>query len=538
MNKIIHLDCSLRDGGYYNNWDFSEEFINSYLNVLEIINVDYCEIGFRFAKNNGFKGSCAFTTEEFINALSIPKKLKIAVMINASDLVNNKKLNFETIKKLIPVKSNESKVDLIRVACHAELIETIIPLFEFISDYGYASACNITQISEKSSEEIRRITSLLEKSKVDIIYFADSLGSLVPQDIKEISSSIRENWSGPIGIHTHDSQGLALSNTLESIKCDISWLDSTITGIGRGPGNVKTEELVIELQDFKKQRLNLVPLIKLINDKFMPLKNKYLWGTNIFYFLAGKYSIHPTYIQSMISDFRYQEEDLLASIDYLKNHGGKRFSFDDLNELRKFYKGEPKGSWSPKLIFQNRDVLIIGPGKQVKKHEKALIAFIKKNNPLVIAINTQTLSDNELIDFRVACHPIRLLTDIPLHLKLKQPLIVPLSNLPPEFCNLLNSKETFDYGIGISNGDFEAFEKYCLIPNSLVISYALALVKGGNGNQIYLAGFDGYNSDDSRNDEINELFSKFRNSYPNTKVIAITSTKYKNISSKSVYGLC
>ena len=88
MNKIIHLDCSLRDGGYYNNWDFSEEFINSYLNVLEIINVDYCEIGFRFAKNNGFKGSCAFTTEEFINALSIPKKLKIAVMINASDLVS------------------------------------------------------------------------------------------------------------------------------------------------------------------------------------------------------------------------------------------------------------------------------------------------------------------------------------------------------------------------------------------------------------------------------------------------------------------
>ena len=167
-----------------------------------------------------------------------------------------------------------------------------------------------------------------------------------------------------------------------------------------------------------------------------------------------------------------------------------------------------------------------------------MIAFIKKNNPLVIAINTQTLSDNELIDLRVACHPIRLLTDIPLHLKLKQPLIIPLSNLPSEFSNLLNSKETLDYGIGISNGDFASFEKYCLIPNSLVISYALALVKGGNGKQIYLAGFDGYNSDDSRNDEINELFSKFRNSYPNTKVIAITSTKYKNISSKSVYGLC
>ncbi len=538
MDKIIHLDCSLRDGGYYNNWDFSEDFINKYLNVLEIINIDYCEIGFRFAKNNGFKGSCAFTSEEFLNSLIIPEKLKIAIMINATDIVDDNILNFEKIKKLIPIKSSESKVDLIRVACHSEYIETIVPLFEFIADYGYLSACNITQISEKSSKEIENITLLLNNSKVDIIYFADSLGSLIPQDIKDITSSIRKNWSGPIGIHSHDSQGLALSNTLESIKCDIKWIDSTITGIGRGPGNAKTEELVVELQNSNKKRLNLVPLIKLINDEFMPLKNKYLWGSNIFYFLAGKYSIHPTYIQSMLSDFRYQEEDLLASIDYLKDQGGKRFNFDDLDELRKFYKGEPKGNWSPTLMFNNKDVLIIGPGKQVKKHEKAIIAFIKKNNPLVMAINTQTLSDNELIDIRVACHPIRLLTDIPIHLKLKQPLIIPLSNLSSEFSQLLDSKETLDYGIGISSGDFEAFEKYCLIPNSLVLSYALALVKGGNGNKIYLAGFDGYDSDDSRNDEINELFSQFKLSYPNSKVIAITSTKYKNILSKSVYGLC
>mgnify|MGYP003314358115 CR=1 FL=1 len=71
---------------------------------------------------------------------------------------------------------------------------------------------------------------------------------------KEITNLIRSNWSGPLGIHTHDSQGLALSNTLESIKCNITWLDSTITGIGRGPGNAKTEELIIELQKFNKKQ--------------------------------------------------------------------------------------------------------------------------------------------------------------------------------------------------------------------------------------------------------------------------------------------
>ena len=538
MSNLIHLDCSLRDGGYYNNWDFDESLINDYLQVLSSIGVDYCEIGFRFLKNAGFKGVCAFTSEDFLNSLEIPKNLKIAIMLNASDLIHNNKFNFDNLYKLIPVKAKDSKVNLIRVACHTEYINHIIPLFDFLDNYGYLSAYNIAQVSENSREDLEKIASTLASSKVNIIYFADSLGSLSPYQIKEVAQTIRKNWSGPIGIHAHDNKGLALSNTLEAINSDITWLDSTITGIGRGPGNAKTEELVIELSKEKKNKLNLVPLIKIINEKFNPLKNKYLWGTNIFYYLAGRYSIHPSYVQSMLTDVRYKDEDILESISYLKDQGRKRYNFDDLNELRKFYKGDPKGQWDPKTIFKNRDVLIIGTGKQVKKHEKALKIFIKKNKPIVLAINTQNLGENNLIDFRIACHPTRLFADIPTHLKLKEPLIIPLSMLPKKFSKLLEGKETLDYGIGISKGLFRSYENYCMIPNSLVFSYALAMLTGGCSKRIFLAGFDGYNSEDSRNDEINELLLQFRKSYPNSQLIAITPTKYKNLISKSLYGNC
>ena len=537
MNNLVHLDCSLRDGGYYNNWDFDEKLINNYLAVLSSVNVDFCEIGFRFLKNSGFKGACAFTTEEFLNSLLIPEKMKIAIMLNASDLVINKKFNFDNLHELIPVKSNESKVKLVRVACHTENINHILPLFEFLDNYGYLSACNITQISEKTNKDLDEISATLSLSKVKIIYIADSLGSLSPYHIKRIAKSIRKNWTGPIGIHTHDNKGLALSNTLEAINSDITWLDSTITGIGRGPGNAKTEELVIELSKNNKKNINLVPLIKIIKEEFNPLKNKYSWGTNIFYYLAGKYSIHPSYIQSMLSDSRYQAEDILESINYLKDQGGKKFNFDDLHELRKFYKGKPKGNWNPKTIFKNKDVLIIGTGDEVKKHENALSTFIKNKNPIVLAINTQSLKENDLINFRIACHPTRLFADIPMHLKLDQPLIIPLSMLPTKFSHFLEKKEILDYGIGISKGFFKCFDNYCMIPNSLVFSYSLAMVTGGCAKRIFLAGFDGYNSEDSRNDEINELLLQYKNSYPNSQVIALTPTKYRNIISKSVYGV-
>lgn len=537
MNNLIHLDCSLRDGGYYNNWDFSETLINDYLNVLSSVNIDYCEIGFRFLKNTGFKGACAFTSEEFLNSLEIPKNIKLAIMINASDLINNNEFNYENLHKLIPVRAEYSKIKLVRVACHSEHINNILPLFDFLEKYGYLSAFNITQVSEQSSKDLEKISSILSSSKVKIIYFADSLGSLSPIHIKKITTSIRKNWSGPLGIHAHDNKGLALSNTLEAINCDVTWLDSTITGIGRGPGNTKTEELVIELNKDNKNNLNLVPLTKIIKEQFNPLRNKYCWGSNIFYYLAGKYSIHPSYIQSMLSDLRYKEEDILESINYLKDQGGKRFNFDDLYDLRKFFKGKPKGKWNPKNIFENKDVLIIGTGKQIKNHEKALRAFIKKNNPIVLAINTQTLKDSNLIDLRIACHPTRLFADIPTHLKLTQPLILPLSMLPEKFSELLKDKKILDYGIGISKGNFKCFENYCMIPNSLVFSYSLAMVTGGCAKRIFLAGFDGYNSEDSRNDEVNELLYQFRKSYPKSQLIALTPTKYKNIISKSVYGI-
>jgi 4-hydroxy 2-oxovalerate aldolase len=538
MHNIKHLDCSLRDGGYYNNWDFKDNFINEYLKVLESINIDFCEIGFRFFKNKGFKGSCAFSTEEFLSTLKIPKTVKIAIMINAGELIEEGELILDRLKNLIPLKANDSKVDMVRVACHSEVTETILPVFDFLHDYGYITACNITQISDKTNERLIELSSLIASSKTDILYFADSLGSASPSSIKSIVNSLRSYWSGQLGIHAHDNRGLALSNTIKAIECGVEWVDSTITGIGRGPGNAKTEELIIEKdKNYIENSLNLVPLTKIINESFLPMKNKYSWGTNIFYYLAGKYSIHPSYIQSMLKDYRYQEEDILASINYLRDQGGKRFDFNDLDETRKFYKGDPKGEWDPSTIFKKRDVLIIGTGLEFKNHEKAVENFIKRFNPLVIAINTKTLSNNNLIDFRIACHPIRLFADVDTHLGLPQPLIIPLSMLPEQFREILKDKDIRDFGIAISNDTFEFHKTHCVTPNALVISYALAVVTSGSVKNIYLAGFDGYEQGDARNEEVNDLLFKYKKSQPQAKVIAITPTKYKNLISKSVYGL-
>ena len=65
--KPTLLDCTFRDGGYYNNWNFDIDLINQYLNAMEIAKVDVVELGFRFLKSDDFLGPCAFSKDNFFN---------------------------------------------------------------------------------------------------------------------------------------------------------------------------------------------------------------------------------------------------------------------------------------------------------------------------------------------------------------------------------------------------------------------------------------------------------------------------------------
>ena len=528
------LDCTLRDGGYYNAWDFSTDLINQYLVSMKAAKVDIVELGFRFLKNSGFKGACAYTTDEFIESLDIPAGLTIGVMVNGADLVTE--IGVEpALEKLFPRKASETPVDIVRFACHFHEFEKVLPAAKWLSDRGYRVGFNLMQIASRSREEVLDLATKANDWPVEVLYFADSMGSMKPEDAASIVSWIREKWAGPVGIHTHDNMGLALHNTISAQNAGATWFDATVTGMGRGPGNARTEEMVIELPAGDGGHRNLVPLMSLIRQHFGPMKTHYGWGTNPYYFLAGKHGIHPTYIQKMLSDSRFSEEDIFAVIDFLQKEGGEKFSNDVLAGARSFYSGTPKGTWDPKSVISGRDVLILGTGPGVERHKEALEGFIRNSAPVVIALNTQTALSANLIDFRTACHPVRLMADRDAHSELPQPLIIPFSMLPDGVQEALAGKEVFDFGLGVGSGAFAFSETSCQLPRPLVLAYTLAIAASGGANRILMAGFDGYPAGDPRNDETAEVFEAFV-AVCDTELLAITPTRHK-IESASVYAM-
>lgn len=534
MNTLL-LDCTLRDGGYYNSWDFSSELINDYLIAMQAAGVNIIELGLRSLKNKGFKGACAFTTDDFLRELPLPADLTIGVMMNGSELVGDMPYH-EVLEQLFPVPAKESPVDLVRIACHVYEFEKALPAVTWLKEQGYKVGFNLMQIADCSEQEVKALALSASKYPMDVLYFADSMGGMNPDQAAQIIGWLRTEWSGALGIHTHDNQGLALSNTLRAINEGVTWVDATVTGMGRGPGNALTEQVAIEVAAYRKQPLNLVPLMTLIREYFGPMKEECGWGSNPYYYLSGKYNIHPSYIQEMLSDSRYDEEDLLAVIEHLRVEGGKKFSLNALDAARRFYHGKPKGTWSPSNLFSDRDVLLLGTGPGVAKHRTALERYIRKEKPLVLALNTQSEIDAELIDLRVACHPVRLLADCEAHTKLTQPLITPYSMLPEDVQKELAEKEVLDFGLNVQANTFEFNETHCTTPTSLVIAYALAVITSGKANKIYMAGFDGYLADDSRSKEMQNVLAVYRNKKEMLPLCSLTPTRY-GIDSKSIYAI-
>ena len=145
--NIEILDCTLRDGGYYNNWNFNQNLIQDYLLAIAKTNIKYVELGFRFSEKDKIKGPTAYTTEKLINSLRIPKNLLIGVMVNAGDLLTNKSSALKNCKKIFE-NLKKSKIKFVRFACHYEEGFYLKDCISWLKENDILVCINIMQISE------------------------------------------------------------------------------------------------------------------------------------------------------------------------------------------------------------------------------------------------------------------------------------------------------------------------------------------------------------------------------------------------------
>lgn len=534
-DETILLDCTLRDGGYHVAWDFDPTLVDDYLAAMRALRIDRVEIGFRTLRTGEFLGGHGFSTDSFLRQFDLPDDLQIGVMVNASDLLNHSPGLFDALDQLFS-PSDQSPVSLVRIAAHAAEVEPVLPGISWLRERGYETGLNIMQIADRTADEVDGLARLVSTSPPDVLYFADSMGSMDPNQTAATVAAIRKGWNGPIGFHAHDNMGRAIANSVRAVNEGVQWIDSTVTGMGRGPGNAQTEHLAIELLGDRMAVSDIAPLLSVVARHFEPLKARHRWGTNPYYYMAGLYRIHPTFVQTMLTDSRYSDEYRLAAIEHLRATGAKKFSIQQMEEGRHFYDSDPVGTWKPRDLVAGRKVLILGSGPGSSTHRRALETFVHEQDPIVIALNAQPSITEDLIDIRAASHPFRVMSDASAHLGLPQPLATPASVLPDPVSHLFSRKDVLDFGLGVQPGTYRFDEETCILPSSLTMAYAIAIAASGHASEVYLAGFDGFEDGDPRNQEIDQLLEGFLQHPDVPPLMAVTPSRYR-LPAGSVYSM-
>lgn len=283
--QIKVLDCTIRDGGLINNHSFTDEFVREAYKALSKSGIDYMEFGYRSSKELcpvQEYGAWKYCDDEKIREIidGIESNLKISIMVDA-----------HRVREQAFAPADKSPVDMIRVATYVKDIDKAIDLARRVKDLGYEVSVNIMAISKESEFALVEALDQLAQTPIDVVCVVDSFGALYCEQVEYLVKLYKEHLPGKeIAVHMHNNQQLAFSNTIEGIIHNANYLDASLFGIGRGPGNCCLELLVGFL---KNPKYNLTPILKFIQDHMLPLREQIEWGYILPYMLTGILNEHP-----------------------------------------------------------------------------------------------------------------------------------------------------------------------------------------------------------------------------------------------------
>jgi 4-hydroxy 2-oxovalerate aldolase len=523
------LDCTLRDGGYYNDWDFTPRLVQRYLDAMARARVPIVEVGFRSTERGGYLGATAYTTDRYLASLDLPTTAEIGVMVNAKELTAERGADRVVDELFSP--SDDSPVQWVRLAAHFGELGRIGAGVARLQELGYRVGVNLMQIASRTKDEVEEFAGLCREWQVDVAYFADSFGGMRPADMEAAVHTIAREFGGPVGCHTHDNMSMAFANTLAAIGAGAQYVDATVLGMGRGPGNVRTEYVAIELAQRGLADLDPAELLPIVTEDFAVLQAQYGWGTSAYYFLSAANNIHPTYIQEMTKDGRYTVREIVAALDRLGANGGASYSRDRLEASAQetestVVAGDRGGSFDATGWCDGRDVLIVGPGPSAVERRADVESFIRARGPLVMALNALPPIDPSLVDAYAICDPVRAVIDAKLIAGIDRPLFLP-APVAERLIPQPDPSITRDYRVAQTEGSFAAESTGCTVPRLASFPYALALTAVGRSSRVLLTGFDGFAHGDPRQEEMNGIFEAFAALPGAPPVVALTRTSYR-----------
>jgi len=491
------LDCTLRDGGYINDWNFKEDVICNVINKLIDSNVDIIECG--------YIENCSYSKDR--SKYNSIDEIKCYVPSNKHNSEIVAMIDFGKYEvNDIPVNDN-TVISGIRVVFHKKDAKEALEFCRELNKKGYKLFIQPMVTMSYTDEEILDLIKKINEIKPYAFYLVDSFGVMQKKDLVRLIHLVDNNLDNSIslGYHSHNNLQLAYSNAqcMLDIKMNRDVIiDSSIFGMGRGAGNLNTELFADYLNRNMNKNYRIEPLLDVIDENLNTIYNENYWGYSLPHYLSAKNNCHPNYATYLSSKYTLSVksiDEVLKSIDTDKKCSfNKEYTEALYKRYQEKYVDDKVCIDQLKKELDNHEILIIAPGKSVLQYEDTIRCYIEKQNPIIFSVNY--IPDNFTPNYLFCSNGKR-------YEKLRKNANLDHKNIKLIFTSNVDLKgDSYNYIVNYSSllGQIKDTADNVTI----MLMNLLSQIKCNN---VKIAGFDGFNADNTLNyvDEyMNTVLSK------------------------------
>lgn len=484
MGMIRLLDCTLRDGGYVNDWEFGNGTVTCIFDRLNASGTDIIEIGFldhrrQYDNNRTIQPDTASMNKAF-GMIANKKSMVVAMVDYGTCDIENIQPKSDTI------------LDGIRVIFKKENMHPAVEFGKEIMERGYTLFLNMVSITSYEAEDIIEFARDVNSIKPFAVSIVDTYG-LMHKEQMHFYFELLDKYLDPsisIGYHSHNNFQLAYSNTIEVLglgtKRDII-LDGSLYGMGKSAGNAPTELLAMHLNENYGKNYDINQILEAIDVNIMPIYEKKYWGYSFQHYISAMNDCHPNYVSHLMKKRSLSVKSLNIILSSIKPELRLKYNEQHIEELYMEYMLDNVDDSSCVRALKNeiggREILIIGPGTSALTERRKIQDYQSKNKPITISVN---FIPEINVDYIFFSNSKRYSLMIP-NLTGKKTKIIATSNITPV-------GDPFEYSLNYAGLITDSNEIW---DNALVI--LLNFLKKIEVHKVSLAGFDGFKKNSDKN---------------------------------------
>lgn len=385
MSNLQILDCTLRDGGYINDFRFGKNGIKKIISQLTLAGIDIVECG--FLEDGEYDEDCSVynRVEQIAELLPSDHRNTMYVAMACYGEYDISQLS----------DYDGKSIDGIRVTFHYNEVGEALEYCKAIIAKGYKVFVQPVGTSSYTDEQLFNLVKRVNEFQPYAFYLVDTLGLMLKDDILRFYYLINQNLNPSIhfGFHSHNNLQMSYSNSQVLAELNskrIISLDASVNGMGRGAGNLNTELIAYYLNS-KERRYEVEPILEVVDEYINKIHEQFTWGYDVPHYLAAINGCHPNYATFFMGKQTLTVKNIGTILRMIEPE--RRSLFDKQLAERKYKEFQSREIDDSHTIdnlgkvIKDRNVLLLGPGKSLNNYRNQIKEVVKKHNCVVISIS-------------------------------------------------------------------------------------------------------------------------------------------------------